>query len=175
MVLEHEKRLWRVLKTMHTQPGKGGAYMQVEMKDIVTGTKTNIRFRSAETVDRAEMAQRKMMFLYSEGEMLNLMDNSTYEQMLVNSELVGDQACWLQENMEVDVEMHESTPIGITLPATIKIEIKEADAAIKGQTASSSFKTSIAVNGETVMVPAFVNAGDIIVINTEDGSYVERA
>lgn len=175
MVLEHEGRLWRVAKTMHTQPGKGGAYMQVEMKDIVSGTKTNIRFRSAETVEKAEMAQRQMMYLYREGETLNLMNNETYEQLTVSDELAGEQAKWLQENMMVIVEMHENTPIGITLPATVEVGITEADASIKGQTANNSFKNATTDNGEAIMVPAFVNAGDRIKINTEDGTYIERA
>lgn len=175
MVLEHEGRLWRVAKTMHTQPGKGGAYMQVEMKDIVSGTKTNTRFRAAESVERAEMAQKQMMFLYRDGETLNMMDNESYEQLTVDADLAGEQAKWLQENMMVEVELHESNPIGITLPATVEVGITEADAAIKGQTANNSFKNAVAENGEAIMVPAFVNAGDRIKINTEDGSYIERA
>lgn len=175
MVLEHEGRLWRVSKTMHTQPGKGGAYMQVEMKDIVSGTKTNIRYRSAETVEKAEMAQKNMMFLYREGDTLNIMDNETYEQLTVPADLAGDQVVWLEDNMMVEVETHEGNPIGITLPQSIEIDIVEADAAIKGQTANNSFKNAVAANGETVMVPAFVNAGDRIRINTEDGTYIERA
>lgn len=175
MVLEHEGRLWRVSKTMHTKPGKGGAYMQVEMKDIVSGTKTNIRFRSAETVEKAEMSQKQMMFLYREGDTLSLMDNDTYEQLTVDADLAGDQAPWLQENMVLQVEMHEQAPIGIMLPTTVDVTITQADASIKGQTANNSFKTAVAENGETVMVPAFVNAGDRIRINTEDGTYIERA
>lgn len=175
MVLEHDGRLWRVAKTSHTQPGKGGAYMQVEMKDINTGTKTNTRFRSSEDVERAEMAQKKMMFMYREGEMLNLMDNETYEQISVSEDLAGDQARWLQDNMMVEVEMHESTPIGIRLPDQITVKVVEADAAIKGQTANNSFKNAVAENGEPLMVPAFVEPGDSIVVTTEDGSYVERA
>lgn len=175
MVIEHESRLWRVAKTMHTQPGKGGAYVQVEMKDIVSGTKTNNRFRSSESVERAEMAQKKMTFMYQDGDMLSLMDNSTYEQLSVAAELVGDGLRWLQENMEVEVELHENTPIGIRLPDQVTVVVDQADAAIKGQTANNSFKNAVAKNGEALMVPAFVEAGDKIVINTEDGSYVERA
>ena len=175
MVLEHDGRLWRVMKTSHTQPGKGGAYMQVEMKDIVAGTKTNTRFRASEDVDRAEMAQKEMMFMYRDGDMLNLMDNNTFEQITVSEELVGHQACWLKDNMMVEVEMHEDAPIGIRLPDQVTIEVAQAEAAIKGQTANNSFKNAVAENGEEIMVPPFVNAGDKIVINTADGSYVERA
>ena len=175
MILEHEGRLWRVSKTQHTQPGKGGAYMQVEMKDITVGTKTNTRFRSSEDVEKAEMAQKSMMFMYREGEMLNLMDNDTYEQISVSEELAGDEARWLEDNMMVEVEMHENTPIGIRLPDHVTVTVVQADAAIKGQTANNSFKNAVAENGESLMVPAFVEAGDRIIVNTSDGSYVERA
>ena len=175
MVLEYEGRLWRVSKTMHTQPGKGGAYMQVEMKDIISGTKTNQRFRSAEGIERAEMAQKKMLFMYQEGDMLNLMDNETYEQINVSIQLAGEQVRWLQNNMEVEVELHEETPISVRLPEHVTVEVSQADAAIKGQTANNSFKNAVAENGEPLLVPAFINAGDSIVINTTDGTYVERA
>lgn len=175
MVLEHDGRLWRVSKTSHTQPGKGGAYMQVEMKDISSGTKTNTRFRSSEDVERAEMAQKQMMFLFREGEMLNLMDNTTYEQISVSEDLAGDQVRWLQDNMMVEVEFHESTPIGVRIPDQVKVKVSQADAAIKGQTANNSFKNAVAENGEALMVPAFIEAGDEIIVSTADGSYVERA
>lgn len=175
MVLEHDGRLWRVTKTSHTQPGKGGAYMQVEMKDINAGTKTNTRFRASEDVEKAEMAQKEMMFMYREGDMLNLMDNQTFEQVSVSEELIGDEARWLQDNMMVEVEFHESTPINVRVPDQITVEVAQADAAIKGQTANNSFKNAIAENGEALMVPPFIEAGDKIVINSNDGSYVERA
>ena len=175
MVLEHDGRLWRVSKTNHTQPGKGGAYMQVEMKDIVSGTKTNTRFRASEDVERAEMAQKQMMFMYREGDILNLMDNNTFEQISVSEELAGTQVCWLKDNMMVEVEMHEETPISIRLPEQVTIEIVQAEAAIKGQTANNSFKNAVAENGQEIMVPPFVNAGDKIIINTADASYIERA
>ena len=175
MVLEHNGKLWRVAKISHTQPGKGGAYTQVEMKDIVSGTKLNERFRSSETVERAVLEQRPMQFLYDDGEALNLMDNTNYEQIALNYDVAGESRKWMQENMEVKVEFHNENPIGMELPAQVTMDIIEADAVVKGQTASSSYKPSKVENGETVLVPQFVAAGDKIVISTADGTYVERA
>ncbi|MBI1362756.1 MAG: elongation factor P [Proteobacteria bacterium] len=174
-VLEHEGRLWRVAKTMHTQPGKGGAFMQVEMKDIVSGTKTNIRYRTAETVERAILEPKNMQFLYADGEQLNFMDMDSYEQVTIGADVVGEQHVWLTENMDVVIEFYDGKPLGVALPETVIMEVVEADAVVKGQTQSSSFKPSKVSNGETVLVPQFVSAGESIVINTYDGTYVERA
>lgn len=175
MILEHQGKLWRVSKISHTQPGKGGAYTQAEMKDITHGTKLNERFRSSETVERAVLEQRPMQYLYDDGEALNLMDNTSYEQIAIPHDLAGDSRVWLQENMEVQVEFHEGSPIGMELPAQVILEVTEADAVVKGQTQSSSYKPAKVENGETVMVPQFVKAGDKIVISTTDGAYAERA
>lgn len=175
MVLEYKGNLWRVAKIAHTQPGKGGAYTQVEMKDIVNGTKLNERFRSSETVDRAVLEQRPMAYLYDDGDAFNFMDNTTYEQTTIPHDVVGDQAVWMQENMEVTVEFHNDSPIGVELPLQIVMEITEAEATVKGQTQSSSYKPSVVENGETVMVPQFISAGERIKISTADGTYVERA
>ncbi|MEC8467591.1 MAG: elongation factor P [Pseudomonadota bacterium] len=175
MVLEHQGRLWRVAKISHTQPGKGGAYTQAEMKDIVSGTKLNERFRSSETVERARLEQVEMQFLYDDGDTLNFMNNQNYEQVSLAYDMVGDAKVWLQENMNVQIEFYEDKPIGIELPEKIVMEITEAEATVKGQTQSSSFKPAVVENGETVMVPQFISSGERIVVNTTDGSYVERA
>lgn len=175
MVLEYQGKLWRVSKIAHTQPGKGGAYTQAEMKDIVNGTKLNERFRSSETVERARLEQVEMQYLYDDGEALNFMNNTSYEQIALNYDIVGEAKTWLQENMVVHIEMHEENPIGIELPEKVVYEITEAEATVKGQTQSSSYKPAVIENGATVMVPQFVNSGEKIVVNTTDGTYVERA
>ena len=175
MVLDHEGRLWRITKIMHTQPGKGGAYMQTEMKDIMSGTKTNVRFRSSEAVERAELEQREMQYLYANGDMMTLMDNTSYEQLELPIDTAGDQAPWLAENMTVDVEMHDGKVISVSLPDSVEVEVVQADAAMKGQTASSSFKNAVAANGVNILVPTFIQAGDRVVVSTLDGTYVERA
>jgi elongation factor P len=175
MVLEHQGKLWRVSKTEHVKPGKGGAFAQIEMKDVVSGTKLNERFRATESVERARLEQHKMQYLYDDGESLIFMDNATYEQTSLPKDLVGDMLPWMQESMEVEIEMHEGNPIGVGLPEKVTCTITEADAVIKGQTVSSSYKPAKLDNGQTVMVPPFIETGTAIVVSTVDGTYVERA
>lgn len=176
MVIEHQGRLWRAVRIQHTQPGKGGAYLQVELKEIRDGTKLNERFRSSETVERVRLDQKPSQFLYADGEMLTFMDNETYEQTLLNAELIGeDQMPFLQENMTVTIEAYEGNPIGVRLPDSVALTVTEADPVVKGQTASSSYKPAILENGVRVMVPPHIEAGTRIVVNTADGSYMERA
>lgn len=174
-VLEHQNGLWQVHKVNHVKPGKGGAFAQVEMKNIQTGTKLNERFRSEDKVERARLEQRPMQYLYDDGEALTFMDNQNYEQLSLPYDVIGDGKVWLQESMNVSIEMHEGNPIGVELPAQVEVEVIEADAVVKGQTASSSYKPSKVENGETVMVPPFVEAGIKIIVSTADGSYVGRA
>lgn len=174
-VLEHEKRLWVVLKRMHTQPGKGGAYVQVEMKDIVSGTKMNIRFRSGEAVEKAHLHESEFQFLYYENNMLMLMDNDTYEQISVTKDLLGDQERFLTENMIIKIQTHEGKPIAITLPDTVVVTIQECESTIKGQTASASYKPAILENGIRIMVPSFIVPGDKIIVKVITGEYEERA
>jgi len=176
MVIEHQGRLWRAVKIQHTQPGKGGAYLQVELKDLRSNTKLNERFRSSETVERATLEQRDYQYLFSDGGSFTFMDNETYEQVELNADMIGeDQVPYLQENMTVTIESHEDTPIGVQLPATAVLEVTEADAVVKGQTASSSYKPATLENGVRTLVPPHIATGTRVVINTDDGSYVERA
>ncbi len=175
-VIEHQGRLWRAVKIAHTQPGKGGAYLQVELRDIQSGTKLNERFRSSETVERATLEQRNYQYLFSDGDLYTFMDNETYEQISLSVDLIGkDQVLYLQESMNVIIETHDEKPIGIQLPETIVLEITEADAVVKGQTASSSYKPAMLENGVKTQVPPHIGTGTRIVVNTTDGSYVERA
>ncbi|MCK5166497.1 MAG: elongation factor P [Rhodospirillaceae bacterium] len=175
-VIEHQGRLWRAIKIAHTQPGKGGAYLQVELRDIQSGTKLNERFRSSETVERASLEQRNYQYLFSDGDLYTFMDNETYEQISLSVDLIGkDQVLYLQESMNVIIETHEEKPIGIQLPETVVLEITEADAVVKGQTASSSYKPAMLENGVKTQVPPHIGTGTRIVVNTTDGSYVERA
>ncbi|PIR31854.1 MAG: elongation factor P [Alphaproteobacteria bacterium CG11_big_fil_rev_8_21_14_0_20_44_7] len=174
-ILDFEGGLWRVLKTQHTQPGKGGAYMQVEMKEIRNGTKRNERFRSADTVEKARLDQTPYQYLYSEGDNLVLMDNNTYEQITVSGELAGDAVIFLQDGMEVEIESYEGAPIGISLPESVVLTIKETEPIVKGQTAANSFKPAIMENGVRLMVPPFIAEGEKIIVNTASCEYMERA
>jgi elongation factor P len=176
MVIEHQGRLWRAVKIQHTQPGKGGAYLQVELKDLRDGTKLNERFRSAETVERVRLDQRPFQFLFTDGTTYTFMDTQTFDQIALDAGQIGpDQVGFLQESMSVTIEFHEDRPIGVQLPDTVTLEVVDADAVVKGQTAASSYKPAVLDNGMRVMVPPHIEIGTRIVVSTGDGSYVERA
>lgn len=174
-VLEFEGKLWVVQKTQHTQPGKGGAYMQVEMKTIVGNTKTNVRFRSSESVERVFLDELPYQYLYEEGEDVVFMDQDTFEQITLSKDFIGDASHFLKEGMVVNVSSYEGKPITISLPDNVVLEIAEADPVVKGQTASSSFKPAVLENGLKIMVPPHIEAGMRVVVNTSDATYVERA
>ena len=174
-IIEHQGRLWRAVKTQHTQPGKGGAYLQVELKDIRDGTKLNERFRSSETVEKVRLDEHPYQFLFSAGDEYTFMDQDTFEQITLNSDLIGEPAVFLQEGMIVNLESYEGSPISVELPETVTMRIVEADAVVKGQTASSSYKPATLENGVRVMVPPHIGSGTRIVVNTADATYVERA
>lgn len=176
MVIEHEGRIWRAVKIQHTQPGKGGAYLQVELKDIRSGTKLNERFRSSQNVEQVRLDQKPSQYLYGDGEMFTFMDTKTYDQSTLDKNAIGkDQILFLQEGMIVVIEGYEGSPIAVQLPDTVVLEVTEADAVVKGQTASSSYKPATLENGLRTQVPPHITAGTRVVINTADGSYVERA
>lgn len=175
MVIEHNGQLWSVVKTQSVKPGKGGAYNQVELKNILNGSKLNERFRSAETVDEVQLERRDFQFLYANGDILTFMDIGNYEQIELAADFVGDRIQFLQDGMKVVVQLHDGKPIGIALPQQVTLEIVEADPVTKGQTASSSFKSATLENGMRVLVPPFIDAGTKIVVATDDGSYVKRA
>ena len=174
-VIEHKGRLLVATKIQHTQPGKGGAYLQVELKDIRDGTKINERFRSSESVERVRLYNKEYQFLFSDGDLYTFMDTETYEQITINGDMLGDQKAYLQDGMRVTVQSYEEDPVSIALPETVVLEIKETEAVVKGQTAASSYKPATLENGLRVMVPPHVGGGTRIVVNTADSTYRERA
>jgi len=174
-VLEYQGKLWAVAKIAHTQPGKGGAYIQVEMKSLKEGTKLNERFRSSEDVEKAHLDTVDYQYLYRDDQTMTLMDLTTYEQLEVPLKIVGDSLPFLQDGMTITVVLYEGDPISVELPETVALEIVEADAVVKGQTAASSNKPAILENGVRVMVPPFIESGMRIVVRTADHTYVERA
>ncbi|MFL6723215.1 MAG: elongation factor P [Sphingomicrobium sp.] len=174
-IIEYERGIWRAVKIQHTQPGKGGAYMQVEMKNLIDGRKTNVRFRSAETVERVRLDTKDFQFLYHDGDQLVFMDKDSYEQVQLPEDLIGEPAAFLQDGMDVVMELHEERPISVQLPDTVEATIVEADAVVKGQTASSSYKPAMLDNGVRVMVPPHISAGTKIVVDVYEKTYVRRA
>ena len=174
-VIEHEGQRWTVLKQQIITPGKGGAFIQVEMRNLKTGNKTNERWRTADTVERLQTDQKEYTYSYTDGDNLVLMDPESFEQTVVPKEILGDRLPFLQENMTVNVKLIEGEPVSMDLPETIVLEVVEADPVVKGQTASSSYKPAVMSNGVKVMVPPFITAGEKIVVKTADGTYYERA
>jgi elongation factor P len=174
-VIEHQGGIWVAVKTQAVKPGKGPAYAQVELKNLVSGTKLNERFRSSETVERVRLEQKDYQYLYVQDDMLVFMDMETYDQLEIPKDFVGERAAFLQDGMVVVVESHEGRPIGVSLPDQVTLTIAEADPVVKGQTAASSYKPAILENGVRVMVPPFITAGEKIIVDTNDLTYVRRA
>ncbi|QDY99980.1 elongation factor P [Nitratireductor mangrovi] len=174
-VIEHNGGLWVAVKTNAVKPGKGGAYNQVELKNLIDGTKLNERFRSAETVERVRLEQKEFTYLYEQGDSLVFMDAESYEQLELQKDFVGDRSSFLQDGMTVTVELYEEKPIGISLPDQVTLTISEADPVVKGQTAASSYKPAMMENGIRVMVPPFIESGERIIVDTNEITYVRRA
>ncbi len=175
-VIQHDGGLWVAVKTAHVKPGKGGAFAQVELKNLIDGRKLNERFRSDDRVERVTLEQKKFSYLYEQGDALVFMDAVNYEQIELQKDWVGeDQIQYLQDGMEVTIEFHEERPIGIELPDTVVLEIVEADAVVKGQTASSSYKPAKASNGMRILIPPYMGIGERVLVSTETGEYMRRA
>lgn len=173
-VVDYNGKLWSVLKSEIMIPGKGAAVVQVEMRDVRAGVKTNVRFRTQETVERVQLHDYEMQFLFASGDDYTFMNQENFEQLSIPKDVIGDPVAFLQEGMVCNVQTYEGAALSVTLPATVVLELIEADPVVKGQTASSSYKPAKLSNGVRVMVPPFVEAGTRIVVNTADGTYVER-
>lgn len=175
-VVEHEGKLMVVVKNEINQPGKGASVSQVTLRDVRTGNKMELRFRTQEMVEQVRLEQHECTYLYGDADNgYTFMQKDNYEQITVDADLVGDKAAFLQDGMEVEVETYEGKPLSVSLPDTVTLEIAEADPVVKGQTASSSYKPAVLTNGVKVMVPPFIEAGTRIIVRTEDATYVERA
>lgn len=174
-VIEHQGKQFAVLKINILQPGKGSAFIQVEMRDLATGLKTNERWRTADTVEKLMSEERQSQFLFADDEMYNFMDTETYDQFSLSADAVGDCAVYLQDGMQVMANLVEGNAVSISVPQQVTLEVAETEPVVKGQTAASSNKPAVCDNGVRVMVPPFINVGDKIVVNTEETVYVERA
>ena len=175
MIIEHKNDLWEVLKTQHVKPGKGGAFNQVEMKSVNNNTKLNERFRSSDSIERAVLDEKKFSFLYKDESNCHFMDQTNFEQITINKTILGEKNKLLKENMEVIVQFYEDQALSVDLPAHIELMIEVTDAAIKGQTASSSYKPATLENGIKIMVPPFINSDDKIVLDTRTLEYIKKA
>ena len=174
MILEYKDDLWEVLKTNHVKPGKGGAFAQVEMKSLNKNTKLNERFRSSEAIEKASLDEIKFNFLYNDGESYHFMNPDSFEQIDLNKNLVGEKSKLLSENLEVVINFYNDEAISLILPNQIECKIETTDAALKGQTVSSSYKPAILDNGLNIQVPPFIESGDKIIIDTITMEYVKK-
>ncbi len=175
-VIEHQGTIWSAVKTQHVKPGKGGAFAQIELKNLIDGRKLNERFRSSDTVERVNLDKKDYQFLYEQGDALVFMDKLSYEQLELQKDWVGeDQVQFLQDGMEVTIQFHEERPIGIELPESVVLEVVEAEPTVRNQTASGSYKPAKASNGMRIMIPPFMEAGERIVVSTDTGEYLRRA
>ena len=175
-VIEHQKSLWIAVKIGHVKPGKGGAFAQVELKNLLDGRKLNERFRAADKVEKVRLEQKDHTFLFEADGMLTFMDAETYEQIELQADFVGEErAAYLTDGMSVRLEFHEDRAISLELPKFVTLEVEMTEPVVKGQTAANSFKPATLVNGTRTTVPPFVGIGEMIVISTEDGSYSKRA
>ena len=174
MLLEFKDELWIVLKTQHVKPGKGGAFAQVEMKNVTKNTKLNERFRSNETVEKASLEETSFNYLYDDEQNYFFMDPKSFEQIEIKKNIIGDKGKLLTENLEVKVNFYNNSPILVELPNQVTCRIKDTDAALKGQTVSSSYKPAVLENGLNIQVPPFIEPGDEIVLDTRNLEYIKK-
>ena len=174
-IIDHNERLYMVVNSDISKPGKGGAYANITLRDLRTGNKDLIRFRTQETVEKVRLEQEECQYLFASDDKYTFMNNTTYEQFEIDGEIIGYPKVFLQDGMMVVVEKYEDEPLNVQLPDTVVMEVVECEPVVKGQTASSSYKPGALENGERVMIPPHIEAGTRIVLKTEDGSYVERA
>ena len=174
MLLEYKNDLWQVLKTQHVKPGKGGAFAQVEMKSLNKNTKLNERFRSSETVEKASLEETTFNYLYSDETNYFFMSPKTFEQIEIKKEIIGDKGKLLTENLQVSVSFYNGNPLSIELPNQVQCKIESTDAALKGQTVSSSYKPATLDNGLNIQVPPFIEAGDEIIVDTRNLEYIKK-
>jgi len=174
MLLEYKDDLWQVLKTQHVKPGKGGAFAQVEMKSVNKNTKLNERFRSSDTVEKASLEEINFNYSYEDENNFFFMDPSSFEQIQIKKDIIGPKGKLLTENLDVTIRFHNNEPISLDLPKQIKCKINSTDAALKGQTVSSSYKPATLDNGVSIQVPPFIETGDEIIIDTRNLEYVKK-
>ena len=174
MIIEHKNDIWNVLKTQHVKPGKGGAFNQVELKSVIKGTKLNERFRSNESIEKAEVDEKNFNFLYSDDRNSYFMDNISFEQISMENELIGEKIKLLKENLEVTISLLDERPLSIELPKNILCIVETTDAVVKGQTAASSYKPARLDNGLTITVPPFIENGDKVIIDSRNLEYVKK-
>ena len=174
MLIEHKNDLWQVLKTQHVKPGKGGAFAQVEMKNVNRNTKLNERFRSSDTVEKASLDEIKFNYLYEDEDDYYFINPKTFEQINIKKNIIGEKGKLLTENLEVDISFYNENPLSVEMPNQVTCKVKTTDVALKGQTVSSSYKPATLDNGINIQVPPFIESEDEIIIDTRTIEYVKK-
>jgi elongation factor P len=174
MILEHDKDLWEVIKTQHVKPGKGGAFNQVELKSVNKDTKRNERFRSSDNVEKVVLEEKKFNFLFEDDNNCHFMDQTTFDQIIVNKKKIGEKTKLLKENLEVTINFFEDNPLSVELPISIECKVTSTDAALKSQTVSSSYKPAIINNNLKILVPPFIESGDKIIVDSRSLEYIKK-
>ena len=174
MILDHDNDLWEVIKTQHVKPGKGGAFNQVELKSVNKDTKRNERFRSSDNVQRVVLEEKKFTFLFEDDNDCHFMDRTTFEQIAVSKKKIGEKTKLLKENLEVTINFFEDNPLSVELPISIECKVISTDAALKGQTVSSSYKPAIINNNLKILVPPFIESGDEITVDSRSLEYIKK-
>ena len=174
MILEYKSDLWEVLKTQHVKPGKGGAFAQIEMKSLNKNTKLNERFRSSETVEKATLEENKFNYLYDDDTDYYFMNPKNFDQINIKKNIIGEKGRMLTENLEVSINFYNDNPLSVDLPKQITAKIETTDAALKGQTVSSSYKPAMLENGINIQVPPFIESGDKIIVDTRTIEYIKK-
>ena len=174
MLIEHKNDLWQVLKTQHVKPGKGGAFAQVEMKNVNRNTKLNERFRSSDTVEKASLDEIKFNYLYEDEDDYYFINPKTFEQINIKKDIIGKKGKLLTENLEIDISFYNESPLSVEMPNQVTCKVKTTDVALKGQTVSSSYKPATLDNGINIQVPPFIESEDEIIVDTRTIEYVKK-
>jgi len=174
LTIEVDGDIWRVMDFQHVKPGKGAAFVRSKLRNLRTGNVNEKTFRAGEKVGKAQIDNRRMQYLYANGDDHVFMDNESYEQIELSAKQIEDELMYLKENMEVHIMKYGEEVLGVELPVTVTLEVTETEPGIKGDTASGGSKPAKLETGLTVQVPFFVNIGDKLIINTEEGEYVSR-
>jgi len=174
MLIEYKNDLWQVLKTQHVKPGKGGAFAQVEMKSVNKNTKLNERFRSSESVEKASLDETKFNYLYDDEIDYYFINPKSFEQINIKKEIVGEKGRMLTENLEVNIIFYNDSPLSVELPNQVICIVATTDVALKGQTASSSYKPATLDNGINIQVPPFIESEDKIIVDTRTMEYIKK-
>lgn len=175
MIIVKDGELFRVMTRDHVTPGKGNAFVRYQLRNLRLGNQAEVRYGAQDKVEKAHLDQREMEYLYNDGEQFYFMDTANYEQMQMSAETMGDNINYLLPNTKIQVDLFEGNPVGIEFPKTVELKVVEADPSVKRATASAQTKNAVLETGMNIRVPSFVEAGDVIRVDTETGEYIERA